>query len=200
MSKPVSNLRLFVGIYPPRISAAPLDLTPPPRGKGDHAKALLETLKGLTLPPHRTTPIEQLHLTLHFIGDVRTRDLDRTRESVARSAAGLEPFSLLPLKLISLPPRGRARLIAIETDRPAPLLELQHRLVSRLARKVRSRPGDRFLPHLTLCRFSSPVNLQRIEHSLEMNAFEVRDLRLMRSTLSHEGAVHHELERIELGK
>ena len=111
MDKPTSNLRVFVGIYPPS------------DGEGTQAAALLETLTGLTLPSHRIVPSEQLHLTVHFVGDVSSRDLDRTIESVARSAAGLESFSLCPLKLISLPTRGRARLIAIETDRPAQLLE-----------------------------------------------------------------------------
>jgi 2'-5' RNA ligase len=181
MSKPATNLRLFVGIYPPQ------------------SRALLETLNGLTLPPHRVVPAEQLHLTVHFIGDVPLRDVDRTVESVARSAAGLASFALRPLELISLPRRGRARLVAIETDRPAPLLEIQRRLVTRLARRVRSRPGDRFLPHLTLCRFSRPADLQRIEQPVKMDAFDVPHIRIMRSTLSHEGAVHHELDRIELG-
>lgn len=186
MGKSASNLRLFAGIYPPS------------DGQGTQAEALLETLRGLTLPSHWIVPAEQLHLTVQFIGDVSSKDLDRTIESVTRSAAGLASFSLCPLRLISLPTRGLTRLIAIETDRPAQLLELQRRLVSRFARTVRPRPGDRFLPHLTLCRFSSAARLQRIERPLEMEPFEVHHLRIMRSTLTHQGAVHHELDRIAL--
>ena len=120
-------MRLFVGIYPPQQSAP----------------FLFETLDSLTLPPHKIVPLEQLHLTVHFIGEVVSRDIDRTIESVSRSVAGLKSFSLSPLNLISLPRRGRARLMAIETDRPSALLEIQRRLVSRLARNARL-PNPRF--------------------------------------------------------
>src|SRR5690606_23530157 len=69
MAKPIANLRLFVAAYPPR----------------ETAEAMLEALRTLTLPDYRITPIEQVHLTLQFIGDTPARDLDETIESVRRA-------------------------------------------------------------------------------------------------------------------
>jgi len=102
------------------------------------------------------TPTEQVHLTLQFIGDTAERELDDVRESVARSCAGIDPFILTPRRLVSCPlnrSRGRARLIALETDLPSAMTELHRRLASRLARPKRGRADvekDRFVPHITL--------------------------------------------------
>src|SRR4051812_8132300 len=118
MAKPVANLRLFVAIHPP-----------PQVSEG-----MLGVLAKLSLPASRTTPAEQVHLTLQFIGDTPTKDLDDVIESVQRSAAGVKSFTLTPLQLITLPERGPAQLVAAQTDAPAQLMEVHRRLVARLAR------------------------------------------------------------------
>lgn len=177
MAKPQSNLRLFVGLYPP----------------AEPAEQMLLALRDLDLPPHRLTPAGQVHMTLQFIGDTPAKDLETTIESVDRARAGLPAFQLEPLRLIALPKRGRARLVAAETDGPPTLLELHRRLATRLATNVREKPGDRFLPHLTLCRFRAPSRIGPLEEPLAVPAFPVVEVRLMRSTLHPEGAKHHEV-------
>lgn len=175
------TLRLFVALYPP----------------GELTQAMCRSLEALDLPPFRATPPAQVHLTLQFIGERSERELDEVRESVERSAAGLRPFALTPLRLRSLPERGPARLVACETDAPADLLEIQRRLARRLARSPRERAGDAFLPHLTLARFRSPVAV-RVDHPLDLTAFPVDAILLMRSILKPGGAVHAELARYPL--
>ncbi len=172
----MKQLRLFVAIYPPP----------------ETARALLGALDALSLAEHRLVPPQHVHLTLHFIGNTDHSRIEETAETVRRSTAGLEGFSLSPSRLITLPSRPPARLVAAETDRPKALLETQRRLASRLARSARSRPGDRFRPHLTLCRFSSPARL-RVDEALDVEPFAVHRIALMRSTLTHEGAVHDEV-------
>ena len=174
MSKPSANLRLFVAIYPP------LDI----------AKSLLDALKHYSLPEHKLAPIEQVHMTVQFIGDTPARELDATIESVTRATAGVSAFNLRPQSLISLPERGPARLIAAQTN-PAPaLMEMHRRLVTRLARQPREH--ERFRPHLTLCRFRSP-NRCRIDETISLPEFTVGHVKLMRSTLAPTGAQHHEI-------
>lgn len=182
MAKPIANLRLFVAAYPPR----------------ETAEAMLEALRTLTLPDYRITPIEQVHLTLQFIGDTPARDLDETIESVRRAAGGLQAFDLVPQRLMTLPERGPSRLVAAETDAPATLLELQHRLAMRLARQPRQRKDQRFRPHLTLCRFRSPQQRVYVDVPLSLPAYRVHRIAVMRSTLSSMGAVHHEVACVDL--
>lgn len=168
-------LRLFVAIYPP------------PEFAGS-ALALLEGIDAL--PPHRASPADQVHLTAQFIGETDPRRLDAVRESVARAASGLGPCAVYAERLIALPRRGLARLVALETDAPPPLIELHRRLASRLARKPRKDASDRFVPHLTLCRFRAPTPGFRLDRPAPIGGFKVHEVRLMRSLLRPEGAEH----------
>jgi 2'-5' RNA ligase len=176
-------LRLFVGIYP----------TP------EFAASALALLDGIgELPPRRASPAAQIHLTAQFIGETDPRRLEAVRESVARAASGLGSFSITVERLITLPRRGPARLVAVETDAPPPLVELHRRLVSRLARKPRKEASDRFVPHLTLCRFRAPTPGLRFERPAPIGGFEVREVRLMRSLLRPEGAEHIPIDAFSL--
>ncbi|MCH8822246.1 MAG: RNA 2',3'-cyclic phosphodiesterase [Planctomycetes bacterium] len=182
MSRPQKNLRLFIAAYPP------LEIT----------KKLSSALNNLQLPEYRAVIAVQVHLTIQFIGDVPTKKLDETIESVERAASGLRAFDLNVKGLITLPVRGPTRLIAAETDCPSTLKELHRRLVTRLARSPRQKTSDRFLPHLTLCRFRNPDKDVSMNSPLDVPAFAVEQIALMRSTLSNEGAKHHEIAAIKL--
>lgn len=154
---------------------------------------MLGAIERLDLPEHRAVPREQVHLTLHFIGVTEPREVDRTLETVRRAAGGLAEFLLAPERLITLPERPPTRLVAAETDRPPVLLEVQRRLASRLARTPRRHAGDRFRPHLTLCRFRKPAHGCALDEPLEADPFPVRGVALMSSTLTPDGARHREL-------
>lgn len=188
MARPSANLRLFVAVYPPPELAA----------------AALEAIAALDLPPHKPTPTEQVHLTLQFIGDTPAKQLDETLESVRRSASGIGAFSLAPQRYITLPrppQRGRPRLIALETDAPAQVMELHRRLAHRLARPPRRDAADRFLPHLTLARFragSAQEGPARVEAPAELPVFSVERVMVMRSVLRPEGAEHRTVEEVAL--
>jgi 2'-5' RNA ligase len=169
--------RLFVAIYPPL----------------DVARSLVTSLRELDLPPHRIVPLDQVHVTMQFIGDTPAPQVEQVKESVERSTAGVPRFALRPSLLIKLPPRGAARLIAAEADRPPALLEIQRRLATRLARSARRNPSDRFRPHMTLCRFRSPTPIPRVDEKLDLEPFAVDEVRLMKSTLRPDGAQHETL-------
>lgn len=182
---PRDDLRLFVAVYPPAAVA----------------RGLLGAVGRLEIPEHRLTPVEQVHLTIQFIGDTRVKDLERVRESVERAASGIGPFRLRPMRLITLPERGLARLVAAETDDPAPMMELQRRLAHRLARTARAKAGDRFLPHITLCRFRAQGERVEVDEEIEGSDFLVEHFALMRSVLRAGpggGALHEEVARIGL--
>lgn len=183
MSKPTTNLRLFVAAYPSEASA----------------RAMLRAVARLDLPPHRVTPFHQVHLTLQFIGDTPVKEMDSVTESVERSCSGVPPFTLTPARLLTLPlDAPRKRLIAATTDAPPPLLELVDRLGRRLAREPRQKPSDRYLAHLTLLRFRAPTRMDPIDRALEAPAFEVGRVSLMRSALRHTGAEHEAVAAWEL--
>ncbi len=179
-----SDLRLFVAVYPPE----------------DARRQMLRAVAKLDPPPdarHRVAPLEQIHMTLQFIGDTPERDVPGVIESVRRSVSGLTPFALTPAGLITLPERATPRLIALVTDAPPPLLEVQRRLAQRLARSARA--NDRFRPHLTLCRFTGSAAPKPLDAPVSLPAFPVEQVVLMRSILKPTGAEHLTVEAANLG-
>ncbi|MBM4108827.1 MAG: RNA 2',3'-cyclic phosphodiesterase [Phycisphaerae bacterium] len=167
-------VRLFVAIYPP----------------ASEAEAMLRAMRKLHAAPHRETPVTQVHMTLQFVGEIDRSEQAGVIESVERSVAGLAAFSLTPERLITLPKRGRPRLIAARTDAPGTLLEIQRRLATRLARNPRDRAGDRFTPHFTLCRFTHAARPDPADAPIRLPPFRVEQVYLMRSVLLPEGAEH----------
>ncbi len=175
-------MRLFVGIFP----------------NTDVSEHALAVTRSLDLPTHRETAREQMHLTVLFIGEVESRRLDETIESVRRSGAGLPRFELVPTRLRTLPERGPSRLVALETDAPAPLLEFRSRLVRRLGKHARMKSNDRFLPHITVLRFGAPMRCEAIDVAWDgPRMIEVSSAFLIRSTLLTTGAVYERLAEVE---
>jgi 2'-5' RNA ligase len=67
-------------------------------------------------------------------------------------------------------------------------------LAHRLARNPREDAGDRFRPHLTLCRYRKDGRAERFGESIPVEgiSFGINRVRLMSSVLRSEGAVHRE--------
>lgn len=168
-----ATLRLFVAVYPPI----------------ETARAMLAFVRELKLNDCRQTHASNVHLTLQFIGDTPTKDLDGVTESVERSCSGLAPFELKPERLISLPKRC-PRLFAVQTSAPPALLEIQRRLARRLAQHARAKPGDRFLPHLTVARSQKGAHPPETDQPISLDPFVVDEILVMRSILDPSGARH----------
>lgn len=171
-------MRLFIAVYPP-LGAV---------------NVMLSRLDGLDVPAFRVVPAGQVHLTVHFVGPVRASEVEGVAESLEKAASGLGAFELRPTKLVALPVR-EPRLLAVETTLPAPLAELQRRLVTRLAAKP---SGRAYLPHITVCRFRSSGPREFGEQALDIPAFSVTEVCLMRSVLRPEAAEHRVVERVSL--
>lgn len=186
MTKPSSHLRLFVAAYPP---------LPVVERLGGAAAAL-------ALAESNPVPAAHVHLTLQFIGDTPSREIERVLESVHRAASGIGAFELETHALVCLPATGAVRVIAAETSRPGPLVELHKRLSLRLAKPASRRrsgdDGEGFLPHITLRRFPSASAERRGPWPIEVVRFSVERLLLVRSTLSAHGAAHHEVGAVTL--
>lgn len=151
--------------------------------------------------PGRLVPADQLHMTLLFLGDIDRRQLDETVTSVERSAAGITAFGLQPSRLVTLPQGGPTppRLIALETDCPPALAELQQRLARRLARPGQRR-RERFLPHFTLKRFDHGVAAGPIDQAVDLEPLPITAVRLMSSVLGHGGARHDPIAEFPLAQ
>ena len=178
MPKSRDKFRLFIAAFPPE----------------EIRRQMLNLIDGLELPHHRATPLEQVHLTVHFVGSVMPKEVASITVSIAHAIRRIGTPEVDPMKLIALPSKGPARLIALQCKASPALLELNRRLVTRLADTARNDRFKGYLPHFTLCRFEAPREIEAPNSRVSLRAMQVDEIRLMRSKLTTEGVYYEALE------
>ena len=107
------------------------------------------------VPEARWVPLEQLHLTLRFIGDAD----DAMFAAIKGALAGVKcpPFDLALEGVGHFPPGKRARVLWVGMEHNETLLRLAKEVELALETAGVS-PEDRpFSPHITLARFREPI-------------------------------------------
>jgi RNA 2',3'-cyclic 3'-phosphodiesterase len=150
----------------------------------------------------RWVPAENLHLTLKFLGDVSSSNLQFVTQMLAREADQHPSFSLEVGGLGAFPNPRRPRVVWIGIHAPDALSTLQRNLeaaASRLGYPPEERP---FSPHLTIGRVKpnvTSVGQQRIRTALEsvhvgqLGKAKVTAVHLMKSDLKPTGSVYSPL-------
>lgn len=108
-------------------------------------------------PPRGVRPVRpaQLHLTLHFLGDVEDDSRLEVREQLA--AVRHEPFTITIKGTGVFPPRGRPSVLWAGVVESQPLAELHAAVAAAIEScglPVEHRP---YVPHVTLARLSPAV-------------------------------------------
>jgi 2'-5' RNA ligase len=146
-----------------------------------------------------------MHLTLKFLGDVEEGALADVRAAVRQAAAEVAPFAFETTVLGAFPSPRRPRVIWLGVEPVDGLFELQAALEGNLSRL--GFPGEMrpFRPHITIGRIrdhGAPGDITDALSDLKglREVVEVREVRVMKSTLRPSGAVHEVLESIPLGR
>lgn len=166
----------------------------------ENVKRLLSKLR-IEMPGARWLPLEQLHLTLSFLGEVDEETAKKLiRELSAIQAPGFD------LKLFSLgcfPNRRQTRVLWAGLE-PEPLLLNLASLVQKAAFSCNIPQEERpFSAHITLARLKSPVAREVavfLDQPLreKISPFSVKDFILFQSHLTSSGAVHSPLKTFRL--
>lgn len=149
------------------------------------------------LPGMRWVPIDQIHLTLRFLGDVQPKETAGLKEALA--AITFAPFPLTVQGVGHFPPHGHPRVLWIGLEESRPLLELQQRVEAVVTRVGIVPEERRFSPHITIARIkenaSAAVALFEAKHrQLSFPPFTVDDFVLFSSVLGPKGATHRREE------
>jgi 2'-5' RNA ligase len=177
-----------------------LELAPPARAAASAlARRLRERPGGDAV---RWVRAANLHVTLRFLGEIAR---ERVGELVAGVAAEAAPIAPLRLRLAAarlFPSARRPRVVALGIEPEAPLLALAA-AVERGVRSAGFAPdARRFRPHLTLGRIPPRADFPRVTaaDTPDADAFDVRELLLLRSDLHPDGARYTALDRVALGR
>jgi 2'-5' RNA ligase len=156
-----------------------------------------ESLRGALGGLVRWAPVENMHLTLKFIGDVSPANVELLSQMLTAETMGCAPFRMQIGGLGSFPTSRRARVIWVGIQAPAALASLQRGIESAAARLGYESETRPFSPHLTIGRVRQQVRAsdqQRVRAALEqtqvghLGAAAVTAVHLFKSDLKPSGA------------
>jgi RNA 2',3'-cyclic 3'-phosphodiesterase len=153
---------------------------------------------GGSIPQSRPVPVEQMHITLKFMGEVegsRLLDIEGALTEISRPQ-----FTLSLQGVGTFPPRGTPRILWAGVYPVEQLLALRRSVENKLAEINIPRERQKYSPHLTLARLNNPP-LRHLQEFLSGNAllrttlFPVTAFNLYESRLTKNGAIHTEIAR-----
>jgi 2'-5' RNA ligase len=145
--------------------------------------------------------MEKLHITLKFLGEIESNQVEALSDAAMRAAQMTRPFMLALEGAGAFPTRGVPRILWLGiNDSSGALSELQSHLEEECERAGFAREERPFHPHLTIARIRTPRaarQLARLHQELGFEAieFSVTELVVMRSELAAGGSRYTEISR-----
>jgi 2'-5' RNA ligase len=137
-----------------------------------------------------------IHLTIKFLGDVSASKMEAIRLAVERAASPINRFEIEVGVAGCFPSPRSPRVLWVGLTRlPDSLKQLRAAIEDELARGGFPRETKRFSPHLTIGRVRDPKGAGRIAEDLiargfEPEAFQAREVIVMRSDLTPRGSIY----------
>ena len=158
-------------------------------------------------PLIRWVALQNVHLTLKFLGDVSPANLERLSGALKAEAASHEMFCISVSGLGAFPTQQRPRVIWIGLDAPPGLAALQRGVDAAAAQLGYPKEERPFSPHLTIGRVSqtaSASDLMHIHSALEstkvgiLGAVRVQAIHIFKSDLRPGGSVYTLLSTLSM--
>jgi 2'-5' RNA ligase len=139
----------------------------------DEAKDRILAIRPPAVPGSRLAAREELHLTLHFLGEVDPQHAPALRNALAGVRA--EAFSISLQGVGRFPPDGPPRVLWAGVECHPSLIALHRAVGIALTVAIGFRPEDRpYSPHVTLAYLNSPPPPGTVERYLaETGGFRV---------------------------
>lgn len=166
-----------------------------------------ELRKRLDGVPVRWVPVENIHLTLKFLGDVSIANLEMLGKILQKEANAHASFEISIGELGAFPSTRRPRVLWVGVEAPQELKALQRSIDVETARLGYAMDNRPYSPHLTLGRVSRNANsghMRQIGDVLKaykvgfIAATRVKSVHLFRSELGPGGAVYTSLAKAVL--
>jgi 2'-5' RNA ligase len=150
----------------------------------------------------RWVPLENIHLTLKFLGDVSTANLEHLKKILASEAGRVANFDIQVGELGAFPTVKRPRVVIVHVQAPDLLFGLQRGIDNETFRLGYAHEERPFTPHLTLGRVarsadnSDVIRIGQVVESTKtdlLGVMHIDQLHLFRSDLRPGGAVYTRL-------
>lgn len=158
-------------------------------------------------PSFRWVAEENLHYTLHFLGDLTDTEVVETCDAVAAAAAEVAPFQLFAQGVGAFPSIDRPRTLWIGAGQGGESVARLHALLDQSFADLGFRGENRpYVPHLTIGKLPrqsrAPAGSLQDELStlqdLDAGQMQVEEVTVFASQLRREGPEYHVLARTPL--
>jgi 2'-5' RNA ligase len=171
------------------------------------ARSIVPLQKILSKPLVRWVPLDNVHLTLKFLGDVSPDNLARLADALKGETLNHEAFTITVGGLGAFPNPHRARVLWIGIEASLALKALMQG-VETVSTRLGYSPEDRpFSPHLTIARVGQNVSatgMQTIRAAIErtkvgaLGTISINALHIYKSDLRTGGSVYTDLYTLPL--
>ncbi|MDR3578267.1 MAG: RNA 2',3'-cyclic phosphodiesterase [Anaerolineaceae bacterium] len=160
---------------------------------------VINGLKNQSKDVIRWVPPHNIHITLKFLGDVSTNNLQILTQIIASEVSRYHPFEIRIGGLGAFPNLRQPRVIWIGVQAPAVLENLQRGIEAETRRMGYVAEERPFSPHLTVGRTSHNANQDDIRQIAvilsnttvaDLGTVQVESVRLFKSDLQRSGAVY----------
>jgi 2'-5' RNA ligase len=150
----------------------------------------------------RWTPIQNMHLTLKFLGNIPTNHVDFLKQMLTQTADSHSAFDLQIGGIGSFPSGKLPRVLWLGIHPAAELMSLQKNVDAGASRLGYEKEARAFSPHLTLGRVRQniqPSDLQKIRSTFDtfqlgkIPSARVDSVHLYQSELHSEGSIYTKL-------
>jgi len=148
--------------------------------------------------------LENLHLTLKFLGEISEEELGQVKSLVRKCVEGTAPWQVKVRGLGAFPPGGTPRVLWAGIEDPRGNLSRIAANLNEALEGIVPKEARPFVPHITFARLKKvddPSGLRReIDRNghMEFGLHEITSIQLMKSQLSPGGPKYSVLERVEL--
>ncbi len=172
-------------------------------------KASNQLQEELSGGPVRWVPVNNIHLTLKFLGDVSEKNIPVFETILKTEAANHRVFEISVGGFGVFPNAARPRVLWVGVEAPDELMSLQRRIDMETARLGYAPEQRAFNPHLTLGRVSrnaTPSQVRKASAVLKkhkiafLGAARIETVTLYRSDLSPDGAVYSKISTATLAE
>jgi 2'-5' RNA ligase len=149
--------------------------------------------------PIRWVPVENIHLTLKFLGNVSTANLELLKDILGKVVSSHSECDVSVGGIGAFPKTHNPRVLWVGMEVSQELVTLQHNIEIETARLGYSREHRPFSPHLTFGRVSRNASAQDVHGIAEVlenykvgfiGATRLKTVYLYRSDLKPDGAVY----------
>lgn len=159
-------------------------------------RVLKEKLKSA---PIRWVPVDNIHLTLKFLGEISPANIEILKESMQAGLAGSTQFDFSVGKIGAFPSIKKPRVIWVGVEAPVELKIIQAMIESCTKRLGYVQEDHEFSPHLTLGRIArekKSLEIASICQVLQstpvgfLGVDRVREICLYKSDLTRTGSIY----------